>query len=134
MIKSPPTPASDTSETMSRSVRASARRRNEAGSRAHCSASSHGCDRRGSDVQCPAALPCAHELDEAELVEDAHVVGDVAQWCVERARELRRTRLAARAQSLEDALSQRVRERLGEIRIERPTSPGILAAQETLIN
>ena len=47
------------------------------------------------------------------------MVGDVGQALVETARELGRAGLAARAQAFEDALAQRVRERLGEIRIER---------------
>ena len=74
-----------------------------------------------------ADLACADQRDAVELEQDADVVGDVGQGRVQNARELGRTGLAALAQSLEDALAQRVRERLGEIRIERPNPSGIRA-------
>jgi hypothetical protein len=80
-------------------------------------------------LECPAVLPRAHELEEAEPFEDADVVGDVPQWRVECARQLLGTRLAAAAQSLEDELSQWVGERLGEIRVERPIAPGVRAGR-----
>ena len=82
-----------------------------------------------------ADLARAHQLDAIELEQDADVVGDVGQGRVEQARELGRTGLAAApAQPLEDALPQRVRERLGEIRIERPIPSGIRAGGRHLSN
>jgi hypothetical protein len=78
--------------------------------------------RRGAGVMLkrPTDLARADELNEAEPVEDAKVIGDVAQRLVERVRELARARLAAQAQSFKDALSRWVRERLGEFRVKRP--------------
>lgn len=78
-------------------------------------------------LECAADLTCAHQLDAIELEEHADVVGNVGQGRVEQARDLGRTGLAVDAKSLEDALPQRVRQGLGEIRIERPIPSGILA-------
>ena len=126
----PARPAADASATMSRSVRASVWRLNEAGSCAHWSASSQGWPWRGSSARARRDLARAHQLDAVELEEDADVVGDVGQALVETARELARAGLAVRAQSFEDALPQRVRQRLGEIRIERPIPSGIRAGED----
>ena len=55
------------------------------------------------------------------------MVCDVGHGLVEVARELARAGLAASARSFEHALPKWVRERLGEIRIERPIPSGIRA-------
>ena len=55
-----------------------------------------------------ADLACAHQLDAIELEQHADVVGNVGQGRVEQARDLGRAGLAVDAQSLEDALPQRV--------------------------
>jgi hypothetical protein len=70
---------------------------------------------------------CAHQLDAIELEQHADVVGDAGQGRVEQARDLGRAGLAVDAQSLEDALPQRMRQRLGEIGIDRPIPSGIRA-------
>ena len=74
-------------------------------------------------------LACAHQFDAIEREQHADVVGNVGQGRVEQARDLVRGGLAADAQSLEDALPQRVRQRFGEIGIEWSILSGIRAGE-----
>ena len=65
-----------------------------------------------------AALLGAHELDAIELAQDAHVVGNVPERIAELARELVGAPDPTLVEALQDALAQRMRQRLRKALIE----------------